>query len=363
MKIAIVGLGNAGATLHLPALAGMAGVQVGAVCDRDPARREAAERQYGVKSFDDVDRMMADTAPDVVVVGTPPESHAELSERALEAGAHVICEKPFARSLDEADRIIAAAERTGRRVALNHEFREMPIFRALREEVGRPGVGGLLFAQIWQSMDLPPWKEAGWRAEMLEETLFEAGIHLIDYAIFLFGERPVAVSATTSSCSAIDDPSDAVALVTLEFTGGRLAQVTQNRLSVGDTQYMEVRAECRGACLRASFGGRARLSLGMYRSRRPHLRWEWGASGIAWTERGSRRNRIISNPKDPAMAATRSLFENTLRAFRDGTRPPATAQDGRLALEVVTAAYGAARDGVRMPLTPRTTAAGVESNE
>jgi predicted dehydrogenase len=362
MKIALIGLGNAGASLHLPALAGLSGADVTAVCDMDPARRDRTEREYGVRSYEDLERLLVERSPDVVVIGTPPESHAEISERALAAGAHVICEKPFAPSLEEADRIIAAADRAGRRVALNHEFREMPIFRALRDQVGRPEVGDLRFAHIWQAMDLPPWKEAGWRADLLEGTLYEAGIHLIDYAIFLFGERPTAIGATMSSCTAIDERSDAVALVTLEFPSGRLAQVTQNRLSVGDTQYLEVRAECSGACLRASFGGRARLSLGMYRSTRPHLRWEWGASGIAWLERGSKRSPLARNPKDPAMLATRALFEKTLRAFRDGSRPPATAEDGRLALEVVTAAYEAARSGVRTPLAARA-AAGVEPNE
>ena len=362
MRIAIIGLGNAGSTLHLPALAGMSGVHIAGVCDVDEERRRDAERRFGVPTFEDVERMLAGASPDVVVVGTPPESHADLCEAALGAGCDVICEKPFAVTTDEADRIIAAARRARKQVALNHEFREMPIFRALRDRIGEPEVGRLLFAQIWQAMDLPPWKEAGWRSELLEGTLFEAGIHLIDYAVFLFGERPRSVSATVSSCAASGESSDALALVTLEFSDGRIAHVAQNRLSPGDTQYFEVRAECANACLRASFGGRARLSLGMYRSTRPHLRWEWGASGIAWSERGSRRSTFARNPKDPAMVATRTLFENTLRAFRDGARPPATAEDGRLALEVVAAAYEAARSGVRTALGERA-GAGVDSNE
>src|SRR5262245_21894864 len=69
----------------------------------------------------------------VVVIGTPPDSHASYCLKAFGAGAHVICEKPFVSSLEEADRVIAASEAAGRRIALNHEFREMPIFRALRD--------------------------------------------------------------------------------------------------------------------------------------------------------------------------------------------------------------------------------------
>jgi len=257
-----------------------------------------------------------------------------LCRQALAAGAHVFCEKPFAPSVREAQQIIDAAAAAGRRVALNHEFREMPIFRAVRDQVGRPEVGDLVFVQAWQNMDLPPWKEPGWRGQLLTGTLYEAGLHLTDYVIALFGEKPLAVTATMSTCGVRPEASDAVALVTMEFSRGRLAQVVQNRLCPGETQYFEVRADTRLASLRASFGGRARVSAGLYRSTKPHVRLELGASGMAWRESGHARTTIATNPKQPAMAATRIMARKTLEAFRTGGPPPATAEDGRDALEV-----------------------------
>ena len=93
----------------------------------------------------------------------------------------MICEKPFVADLDEADRVLAAAAAAGRQVAVNHEFREKPIFRALREQIGAPDVGRLVFCQIWQLMDLAPWDEpVAWRAAMPNRTLFEGGVHLVD---------------------------------------------------------------------------------------------------------------------------------------------------------------------------------------
>jgi predicted dehydrogenase len=246
--------------------------------------------------------------------------------------------------------VIAAAERAGRRVALNHEFREMPIFRAVRDAVDSGATGDVVFAQAWQLMDLPPWKEPGWRGQMLERTLYEAGVHLIDYMMALFREKPRAVSATVSTCGVREGDSDAVALVTLEFSRGRLAQVIQNRLCKGDTQYFEVRAETGGASLRASFGGRARLSLGMLRDRKPHVRMEYGAAGLAWREVGTSREMLMRNPGEPAMAATRLLIQRTLDAFRDNTSPPATAQDGRDVMEVIAACYHSAASGRRVEL-------------
>lgn len=347
MRVAVLGLGNAGFDLHVPALQGLPGVELVAV-DPDSSRRDRAAERYKVAVAESLDAAIAGGVPDVVVVATPPRTHAAVCIRALEAGSHVLCEKPFAPSVAEARTIAEAARRTGRRVALNHEFREMPIFRAVLDQVGKPENGGVVFAQAWQNMDLPPWKEPGWRGQLLTGTLYEAGLHLVDYCLALFGEKPLAVTATMSTCGVRPEASDAVALVTLEFSRGRLAQVIQNRLCPGETQYFEVRADTEKASLRASFGGRARVSAGMYRSTRPHLRLELGASGMAWRESGHSRTTIQTNPKHPAMAATRTMAQKTFAAFADGSRPPATAEDGCDVLEVLAACYTSASAGRRV---------------
>jgi predicted dehydrogenase len=349
VRVYVIGLGNAGTTLHLPALASLPGIEVAGVFDLDQDRCRAAGDSFGARAFDRFEDLLADR-PDVVVVGTPPDTHAEYTVRSLEAGAHVICEKPFVASLAEADQVIAAARAAGRQVALNHQFREMPIFRALRDQVGRPEVGELVFAQVWQNMDLPPWAEPGWRGRLLQRTLFEAGVHLVDFLMALFREQPTAVSATMSTCGVRDDKTDAVALTTLEFSRGRLAHVVQNRLCRGETQYFEVRAEGTEASLRASFGGRARVSAGLFRSKRPHLRLEYGVSGLAWRERGTKRTLLARNPTDPGMIATRRMFALALDAFERGTAPPVSAENARDVLEVIVASYHAAETGRRIAL-------------
>ena len=350
MRTALVGLGHAARDLHLPALAAIAGAEAVGGLDVDEAARQEAEAKWGVPAYASFDAMLEGCAPEVVVVGTPPDTHADYCLRSLEAGCHVICEKPFASSVAEADRIMEAADRAGRRVALNHEFRLMPIFGALRDAVGTEEVGELLFAQVWQLMDLPPWEEPGWRGRLLQRTLFEAGVHLVDYLMALFGEKPRAVSATVSSSGAREDASDAVALVTLHFSGGRLAHVVQNRLCKGETQYFEVRAEGTRSSLRASFGGRARLSAGLYRDTTPHVRFEYGLSGLAWREEGHDRHSLARNPREPGRAATTELFRRTLAAFASGDPAPVGPETGRDVLEVVAGAYRSAETGRRVAL-------------
>lgn len=351
-RVAVVGLGNAGYTLHLPALSGIADVTIVGACDPSEERRMRAATAFHVPVFAEFDDMIAKTSPDVVVIGTPPDSHADYCVRSFAAGAHVLCEKPFVSSLEEADRVISEAIRTGRRIALNHEFREMPIFRAIRDEAALASARGenVVFAQVWQLMDLPPWAEPGWRGQMLQRTLYEAGVHLVDFLMALFGEKPVSVSATTSTCGVREGETDAVALATLEFSRGRLAQIVQNRLCKGETQYFEVRAELPTVSLRASFGGRARISAGLHRATKPHVRFDYGISGMAWREVGNQRTLLARNPKDPGMIATRLVFEKSLAAFRDGGKPPASAEDGRDVLETIAACYHSAAAGCRVNL-------------
>ena len=108
------------------------------------------------------------------------------------------------------------------------------------------------------------------------------------------------------------------------------ATIVQNRLCKGETQYFEVRAETLGKSFRASFGGRARVLAGLYRSTRPKVRFEYGVSGTAWSE-----------------------VAKTIRAFRDGSAPPADGQCGRDVLEVIAACYESDRLGKRLRLDSR----------
>jgi predicted dehydrogenase len=349
LRVGIVGLGNAAQSLHLPALEGIGGATLVGGADPDPERRARAAARWKLTTFESVAALLRDAKPDVVIVCTPPETHVQVGTLALQSGAHVICEKPIAPSVDEADRLLDAARAAGRRVAMNHEFREMPAFRAARDAIRADG-SGLVFAQAWQLMNLPPWAEPGWRGQLMKGVLYEAGIHLVDYVIALFGERPQGVTATMSTCGVREDDTDAVAIVTLEFASGALAQILQHRLCPGETQYFEVRADTRQASYRVSYGGRARVSAGLLRSTAPHVRVELGASGLAWRETGPKRSIIGRNPKDAPMVATRLLLERTLEGLRTGGSVPASGEDGRDAVHVVAAAYVSAREGRRVLL-------------
>ena len=353
-RISIVGLGEAGYEMHLPALARMPDIEVVGACDTDQVRRQRVKEKWNPPLFDNYETMLAETRPDVLIVATPPDSHAEICLRAIERGVDIICEKPFVSTLAEADEVIAAASSAGRQIALNHEFREMPIFRALLDAAGPSSAEEVFFAQVWQNTDVAPWTEPGWRGQMQRRTLHEAGVHLVDYIIALFGEKPVAAWASMSAGGIYESGADALSVVSLEFTRGRIAQILQNRLCKGETQYFEVRADTRNASYRASFGGRARITAGLYRSTSPHVRFDYGISGLAWREQGNSRKLLARNPSDPRVVATQNVLERSLAAFANRTKPPASALDARDALEVIDACYQAAHTGRKVAITQPT---------
>jgi predicted dehydrogenase len=186
---------------------------------------------------------------------------------------------------------------------------------------------------------------------MPTRTLFEGGVHLVDLLLVLFGEPPEAVYARHSAGLDPERKADAIHLVTLEFPGNRLAQITIDRLCPAGTRYVELRADCERASLRASHGGRALLRVGAKRAQKTGLRIDYGPGGMAWLERGLKRTVLARNPRDEAVLGTARLFEQVLEAFAANREPPSSGREARTALAVIEAAYRSAETGERVVLT------------
>lgn len=353
MRFGFIGLGRAARLYHLPAVRALPGAEVLGGFDASEEQRAAWLKLTGLATYESVEQLLA-REPDIVVVATPPASHADLCVQALEAGAHVICEKPFVTSTEEGDRVLAAAAAAGRHVAVNHQYREKPIFTAVRNAVREETYGRLAFCQLWQLMNLAPWEEqTPWRSSMAHRTLLEGGVHLVDLMLGFYGELPSAVQAAHSAGFHTNANADAVQLVTLEFSGGRLGQITIDRLCRGGTRYMEARADCERASLRASLGGRAVVQLGMKRAERPGVRVDLGLGGIAWAEQGLRRKMLARSPKEQDAVATTALFAKIVPAFQAGVEPPSSGREGREVVAVIEAAYESAQSGERIELGGR----------
>jgi scyllo-inositol 2-dehydrogenase (NADP+) len=148
----------------------------------------------GLRVVSDPQALIADPAIDLIVIATPNASHFPLASRALEAGKHVVVDKPFAASAEQADRLIALARERDRRLTVFHNRRWDGDFLTVRDLLASGRIGEVMLCEMhWDRFRLG--LRPGWKDEAAEGTglLYDLGSHLIDQALVLFG-RPDAVS-------------------------------------------------------------------------------------------------------------------------------------------------------------------------
>ena len=143
IRVALVGCGNIGVKGHIPAYAELPGARIATVCDTDKKLAKEAGALTGASVHTDFGELLASENIDAVDICPPPWTHAELAIKAAEAGKHILCEKPIAPSLDDADAMIAAAAANGVRLMVGQTRRFDHRYRAIKGDVadGQRGAG------------------------------------------------------------------------------------------------------------------------------------------------------------------------------------------------------------------------------
>jgi predicted dehydrogenase len=329
-RAAIVGTG-AIANAHAEAIAAYPEAELVAVVDRDPAAAERFAERHGVPVvFDDLAGLLADERLDVVHICTPPGVHAEQAIAALEAGLHVVVEKPPARSLDELDAMLATAERTGRKLAVVFQQRTGTAAAHVKRlldtgELGRPLVATC--QTLWYRDDAyfeVPWR-GKWATEGGGPTLGH-GIHQIDLLAWLLGDWS-SVQGQLWRLGRETETED-VSTAVLGFANGAVASVITSAVSPRETSSIRIDTE------------RATITV-------DHL---YGHSHEHW--------RITPAPHVPAAEAGGwilpdveegsghvPLVREVYDALRAGRELPSVAADAARSFELVTAIYSSAATG------------------
>lgn len=343
--LAIAGLGAAARRIHLPACAKIKNLRVVGGCD--PV---AQKSEFRFPSFSTVEEMLERTRPHILAVVTPPDTHYSLVRTGLEAGCHVLCEKPFVSTLAEADDICMMAEKLNRRVVVNNQYRFMNIHRRARQAIGTPQFGQLLFLSAHQTVLPSSDQAAGWRGEGVQRTCREFGTHVLDLCRFFFEDDPISV---TGRLPKPQDPTgpDHLVLVQLEFPGDRVAHITLDRLSRGPERYLTLRLDGSAGCVETRLGGGVELAAGIRGgSRRPYVHLDVTPGGSAHLFHAGRSQKIASDPLDIFASATARLLAAFLDALDRDDVPPCSAQDNRRTLALMLGAYDsdARRTAVRL---------------
>ncbi|WP_135547946.1 Gfo/Idh/MocA family protein [Paenibacillus cymbidii] len=196
IKVGVIGLGSI-SSYHTQHYAEHPQAELYALCDINEARAQAAGAKYGVsRVYTDYLEMLADPALEAVSVCTWNDSHAELTIAALEAGKHVLVEKPLCKSVEEAERIEAAVRRTGKLVQIGYVRRFTSKVRTLRSFVDAGDLGGIYTAKASTLRRIG--NPGGWFADAERAgggPLIDLGVHIIDVLWYLMG-KPRAASVS-----------------------------------------------------------------------------------------------------------------------------------------------------------------------
>lgn len=239
VRLGIIGTGAISQIVHLPILAQRPDVAVVALADTDMHKAEALSRRFGVSLALDTADLISFEGIDAIVVCTPNDSHEKLTIAALEAGKHVLVERPIAASSAGATRVIEAAERTGRvlSVGLPHRFR--PEVVALRSFVAGGELGALYSVRgSWLTRSVPAMRSS-WRSKASRAgggALIDLGIPALDLCLWVVGFPRIRRVACVigPEDSGIED----AATVMLETHDGiALTLEVSNRFFAGEDRY------------------------------------------------------------------------------------------------------------------------------
>jgi len=191
LKVAVLGAGFMGGT-HARAFAKLPDVEILGVSSRSANKAQALADEVGAAPF--TDAMALATHPDVqaLSVTLPTNLHREYAVAALEAGKHVLIEKPMALSLEECDAMIAAAQRTGRLLMVAHVLRFWPEYVAIAELLKSGELGKPLSATATRYIEPPGWADWFHNPDWTGGAVLDLHIHDLDTLNWLFG-KPASI--------------------------------------------------------------------------------------------------------------------------------------------------------------------------
>lgn len=337
LRAAIVGTG-AIANSHAAALAATSDAELVAVVDRDPAYARAfAERWGGPAVFESLDELLASGTIDVLHVCTPPGAHAEQSIAALDAGVHVVCEKPAALSLDELDAMTDAAERNDRRFVVVFQQRTGTAAAHVRRLFDSGALGRPLVATcqtLWYRD--PSYFAVPWRGKWSTEgggTTLGHGIHQIDLLAWLLGDWASVHGGLWRLDRETETEDVSTAVIT--FAGGTVASVITSAVSPREVSSIRIDTELATVTVDHLYG-------------HGHEHWRITpapqideADAAAW-----------AFPDLEEASGHEPLLRDVYAALRSGGPLPSTASDAARSFEIVTAIYSSAATG--RTVTPAT---------
>lgn len=325
LGIGIVGTGSIVETAHLPAYRD-AGFSVCGVTDLNEERARRVADKFGVKTYADLDALLADGTVDVVDIAVPPWKQWEVVEQVVETGRHVLCQKPLADSLADARAIVEATESADVVAAVNQQLRWEGSIRAAHKFITDGGIGTPLRAQFTFDVETD-W--FAWLSEVRRLSLLFFDIHALDTLRYLFGD-PTQVYAVGGRHPEQSARGETRALTVFDYEGEMYATVETDHDSAAERQ-ATYRFEGTDGIVRGSIELLDDAEQG-----RPTT-FEYRARDGDWMSHQLRNARYPDAFVGP--------MGMVLECIAEGREPMTAPRDNVKTLEVVNAAYAAMNDG------------------
>ncbi len=189
VRVGIIGCGGIAKSKHMPSLAKLKNVKMVAFCDIIEKKALAAREKFGTPDcavYTDYKQLLEDKSIDVVHVLTPNRSHSFITVDALEAGKHVMCEKPMAINSLEAQKMLDAARRTGKKLSIGYQSRHRADSRFLKGEVEAGTFGDIYYAKATaiRRRAVPTWGVFLNEYEQGGGPLIDIGTHALDLTLW-----------------------------------------------------------------------------------------------------------------------------------------------------------------------------------
>lgn len=313
-------------------------LQFVAACDPDSGRAEAKRNEYHksypeaeVKIYTDYREMLSKMKPDMVTIATESGKHPEIAINCLNAGCHVICEKPMALSTADADAMNAAARKAGKKLAVCFQNRFNAPVQKLRKAYEDNRFGKLLhgMVQIRWNRNEAYYAEAPWRGTWEQDggTLMNQCTHGIDLLQWMMGEEAVRVQAQTRRYMRPIEAEDYGAAI-VEFKSGAVG-IIEGTADVYPTNLNETLS---------LFGEKGTVVIGGIAVNKMET-WRFAdAETVGDTE------KAVLNPdeKDPPTVygfGHAALFRDVIEAIDENREPLVSGEKGKKALEIILAIY------------------------
>ncbi|KAK1855320.1 nad binding rossmann fold-containing protein [Colletotrichum chrysophilum] len=256
IKVGVVGYGFAAKSFHLPFITANKDYEVIAILQRAEAPSDLSSAPAGshckvdfpnIRHYRTAEEFFADSDIQLVVVATHTDTHASFAEKALLAGKHAIADKPFARSSEEADRVIQIAKEKGLILTCFQNRRWDGDFQTLRKLIKEDALGDIKEAEIHYDFESPPWLSSMNKKEYTpgDGMAFGLGTHSIDQAVTLFG-RPKSVTGFFRAQRGIESEVEDSFTIVLQYDGAQKDSLVTVKTSVTTPMAQQLKHLMRG---------------------------------------------------------------------------------------------------------------------